>query len=172
MKLVVLLFKIKQFLSAFTNKFIFDTEKARRKWRYLRWGNKVASIGKNVVFFKGAIINDAYNVKIGNDVGIGNYVVIWGSGGVEIGNDVLIAANSVITSDGHEVNAVKFRESVHVQKVKIGNNVWIGASVCILPGVEIGDNTIIAARSVVTKNIPANVIAAGTPAEVIKERKV
>lgn len=171
MKLVVLLYKLRQLVSAIVNKFI-NTEKARRKWRYLYWGNRVSSIGKNVVFFKGAIINDPYNVKIGNDTGIGNYVVIWGSGGVEIGNDVLIAANSVITSDGHDVKAVKFRETSFTQKVKIGNNVWIGAAVCVLPGVEIGDNTIIAAGSVVTKNIPANVIAAGAPAEVIKERLV
>lgn len=54
-------------------------------------------------------------------------------------------------------------------KVRIGNNVWIGAQACILPGVTIGDNTVIAGGSVVTKDIPANVIAAGNPCRVIRE---
>ena len=50
-----------------------------------------------------------------------------------------------------------------------GNNVWIGAQVCVLPGVTIGDNTVIGAGSVVNRDIPANVIAAGNPCRVIRE---
>ena len=53
--------------------------------------------------------------------------------------------------------------------ITVGNNVWIGAQVCVLPGVTIGDNTVIGAGSVVTKNIPANVLAAGNPCRVIRE---
>lgn len=170
MKFVTLIYKIYQFVHKTIDSYLFNIEKAKRKWRYLYWGNKVKSIGKDVVFFKGVIFNDGYNVRIGNNVGIGNYVVIWGSGGVTIGNDVLIAAHSVITSDGHDVNAKLFRETLSVAPVKIGDNVWIGASVNILPGVTIGDNAIIAAGSVVNKDIPANSIAAGVPAKVVKSR--
>ena len=53
--------------------------------------------------------------------------------------------------------------------ITIGNNVWIGAQVCVLPGVTIGDNTVIGAGSVVNRDIPANVIAAGNPCRVIRE---
>lgn len=52
--------------------------------------------------------------------------------------------------------------------VRIGNNVWVGANVTILPGVSIGDNAIIAAGAVVTKDVPANMLAAGIPAKVIR----
>lgn len=55
--------------------------------------------------------------------------------------------------------------------IKIGNNVWIGGNVCVMPGVTIGDNVVIGAGSVVTKDIHSNVIAAGTPCKVIKELK-
>ena len=53
--------------------------------------------------------------------------------------------------------------------VTIGNNVWIGANVSIMPGVTIGDNTVIGAGSVVTRDIPANVVAMGTPCRVVRE---
>jgi acetyltransferase-like isoleucine patch superfamily enzyme len=53
--------------------------------------------------------------------------------------------------------------------ITIGNNVWIGAQVCVLPGVTIGDNTIIGAGSVVTKSIPANVLAVGNPCRVVRQ---
>jgi len=144
--------------------------KLGRLWRFLYWKRKLKQIGENVVFFKGVIINDPYNVIIGNNTGVGNYVVMWGAGGIEIGNDVLIAAHSVLTADGHDTNAELFRKSSYLKKIKIGNNVWIGANVCVLPGVEIGDNCIIAAGSVVTKSILHNSIAAGVPAVVLKKR--
>lgn len=168
MKGVTLIFKIYQFFYKLIDKNLFTIEKAKRKWRQLYWGSRIAELGKDVAFFKGVVINDGYNVRIGNNTGIGNYVVIWGSGGVTIGNDTLIAANSVITSDGHDVNAKLYRESSHVSPVKIGNNVWIGAGVIVLPGVTIGDNAIVAAGSVVNKDVEANSIVAGVPAKLIK----
>ena len=61
------------------------------------------------------------------------------------------------------------RHDLHPLPVRIGNNVWVGANVTILPGVSIGDNAIIAAGAVVTKDIPANMLAAGIPAKVIRQ---
>lgn len=168
MKGVTLIFKVYQFFYKFFDKNLFSIDKAKRKWGQLYWGSRIAELGKDVAFFKGAIINDGYNVRIGNNVGIGNYVVVWGSGGVTIGNDTLIAANSVITSDGHDVSSKLYRESSHVAPVKIGNNVWIGAGVIVLPGVTIGDNAIVAAGSVVNKNVNMNTIVGGVPAKFIK----
>ena len=61
------------------------------------------------------------------------------------------------------------KELEYAKPIKVGNNVWIGGNVTVLPGVSIGDNVVIGAESVVTKDIPSNVIAVGNPCRVIKE---
>lgn len=86
---------------------------------------------------------------------------------IQIGDNTIIGANSKISDrNGHED-----RYHYPPKEVRIGNHVWLGMNVIVLPGVEIGDNSIIGAGSIVTKNIPANVIAAGNPCRVIKELK-
>lgn len=83
---------------------------------------------------------------------------------IQIGNNVIVGANSKISDrNGHED-----RYYYPPREVKIGNNVWVGMDVTIMPGVEIGDNSIIGAGSIVTKDIPANVVAAGNPCKVIR----
>ena len=93
---------------------------------------------------------------------------------IEIGENFFMNMDCVIL-DGAKV---KFGDNVFVRRINgleyalpitVGNNVWIGAHVCVLPGVSIGDNTVIGAGSVVTKNIPANVLAYGNPCKVIRE---
>ena len=89
---------------------------------------------------------------------------------VEIGDDVQLGPNVQIYDHDHDfradggVKVGKYKTS----PVKIGNNVWIGGSATILPGVTIGDNVTIGAGSVVTKDIPSNVVAVGNPCRVIK----
>lgn len=85
-----------------------------------------------------------------------------------IGDNVLIASHTIITSLTHDPNAEIYRETLIKKKVKIGNNVWIGAGAIILPGVTIGDGAIIGAGSVVTKDIPPNTIVAWVPAKFIR----
>ena len=91
-----------------------------------------------------------------------------------IGPDVKIyTANHPVRSEDRyyiDENGKKFWHTF-IEKVTIGNNVWIGGGAIICPNVTIGDNTVIGAGSVVTKSIPANVIAAGSPCRVIKENK-
>lgn len=89
---------------------------------------------------------------------------------IEIGDNVLLAPNVQIYTAGHPLD-VKARVEEGVEfglPIKIGNNVWIGGGAIICPNVTIGDNTVIGAGSVVTKDIPANVVAAGNPCRVIK----
>ncbi|MBA7802765.1 galactoside O-acetyltransferase [Citrobacter freundii] len=88
---------------------------------------------------------------------------------VTIGDNVLIAPNVTISVTGHPVHHElrKFGEMFSFP-VTIGNNVWIGSNVVINPGITIGDNSVIGAGSVVTKNIPANVVAVGVPCRVIR----
>ena len=81
-----------------------------------------------------------------------------------------IAPEVVITCAGRPVVAEQRNQGIETSKpITIGNSVWIGGSVTILPGVTIGDNVTIGAGSVVTKDIPSNVVAAGNPCRVIKE---
>ena len=124
--------------------------------------------GKNIKFWSGVVIHSPEKVSIGDNVGIGDYVVVWGGGEVRIGSDVLIAAHSVITSQGHELNGKLYRTTNLLEPVIIGNNVWIGASCVILPGVSIGNNAVVAAGSVVNRDVPANSVVGGVPAKLIK----
>lgn len=161
------------FFYLFHRPFLFINRKFEisSNWAYYKFKKKLKHLGSGTKFWKGVIIHGPDEVSIGCNTGIGDYVVIWGAGGVEIGNDVLIAANSVIASQSHDVNALVYRLSYIKKKIVIGNNVWLGAGVLVMPGVTIGNNSIIGAGSVVTRNIPQNSIAVGAPAVVIKQIK-
>jgi maltose O-acetyltransferase len=88
---------------------------------------------------------------------------------VEIGNDVLCAPYVQIYAAHHPIDPTMRRTGRELASpVRIGNNVWIGGGAIICPGVTIGDNTTIGAGSVVTRDIPANVVAAGNPCRVLR----
>lgn len=88
---------------------------------------------------------------------------------VEIGDNVLFAPNVSLYTAGHPIHPLSRNSGYEYGiPVKIGNNVWVGGNVVITPGVTIGDNVVIGAGSVVTKDIPANVVAAGNPCKVIR----
>jgi acetyltransferase-like isoleucine patch superfamily enzyme len=99
-----------------------------------------------------------------------NLIILCEGEGVYIGKDTLIGPNvEIYDSDFHDISPVNRKWGpAKTAKVSIGNNVWLGANVKILKGVKIGDNSIIANSSVVTKSIPENVIAGGIPAKVIR----
>ena len=115
----------------------------------------------------------------GNNVQINDFVHIAALDSVKIGNNVLIASKVFITDLEHGSYSGNEYDSVPDSIVKdrplsskpvfIKDNVWIGEYVSVLPGVTIGENSIIGANSVVTKNIPANSIAVGSPAKIIKK---
>ena len=97
-------------------------------------------------------------------------LTILDSGKVIIGDNVLIGPNVSIYSVTHPFDYIERRKGyIQGKQITIGNDVWIGGNVVILPGVSIGDNTIIGAGSVVTKDIPSNVIAVGNPCKIIKK---
>lgn len=109
-------------------------------------------------------------VRIGNHTCINNNAAIISDGaGIEIGDDVLIGTSvQIYDSDFHTIDPARRSDIPQSMPVKIGNNVFIGASVTILKGVEIGDNSVIASNAVVVANIPADSVAAGNPAKVIR----
>ncbi len=110
------------------------------------------------------------NVHIGNCFYANFNLVIVDDIDVYIGEHVMIAPNVTITPTGHPVDPDLRKPGNQFSiPVKIGNNVWIGSNAVILPGVTIGDNSVIGAGSVVTHDIPENVIAVGNPCRVLRK---
>jgi len=111
-----------------------------------------------------------YNIEVGEFFYANYNCIILDVAKVKIGDNVMFAPNVAIYTAGHPVHP-ESRSSGYEYGIgiTIGNNVWIGGNTVINPGVTIGDNTVIGAGSVVTKDIPANVIAMGIPCKVIRE---
>lgn len=113
-----------------------------------------------------------YNIEIGENFYANHNLMILDGNKVEFGDNVFIAPNCGFYTAGHPLDYKRRNKGLEYAKpIKVGNNVWIGGNVVVLPGVTIGDNSVIGAGSVVTKDIPSNVVAVGNPAKVIKEIK-
>lgn len=107
------------------------------------------------------------NTIVGENVFINAGCQFQDQGGIEIGEGSLIGHNVVLATLNHELEPAR-RQICVPSPIKIGKNVWIGSNSTILPGITIGDNAVIAAGAVVTKNVEANVIVGGVPAKFIK----
>ncbi len=88
---------------------------------------------------------------------------------IEIGSNCLFGPNVTLCTTGHPISPNHRMDGMYSFPIKIGNTCWIGANVIILPGITIGDHSVIGAGSVVTKDIPANVVAAGNPCRVLRQ---
>lgn len=129
-------------------------------------------VGSNVNVAKGVKFGKGSNIQIGNNSGIGECSTIVNMADVIIGNDVMIAPEVLFLTGGHEYHndALLLREQSRVMKpIIIGNDCWIGARAIILPGVTVSNRVIIAAGSVVTKDLPESGIYGGNPARKIKD---
>ena len=110
------------------------------------------------------------NIEIGDNFFANFHLTILDEAKVSIGDNVFIAPNVSIYTAGHPLDPAERNTLVEYAKpVTIGNNVWIGGSVTIIPGVAIGDNVTIGAGSVVVKDIPPDCVAAGNPCRVIRK---
>lgn len=110
------------------------------------------------------------NINIGDNFYANFDCIMLDGGGIEIGNNVLFGPRVGIYTSNHAINAEeRAAGACYAKPVKIGNRVWIGAGVHINQGVTIGDDAIVGSGSVVTKDIPAGVIAAGVPCRVLRE---
>lgn len=110
-----------------------------------------------------------YNIQIGENFYAGYNCTILDMAQVIIGDNCMIGPNTGIYTAGHSIEPKDRNRSGYAIPIKIGNDVWIGGSCVILPGVTVGDNSVVAAGSVVTRDVPANTIVAGNPAKEIKK---
>ena len=110
-----------------------------------------------------------YNIEIGENFYSNHNLVILDAAKVKFGDNVFIGPNCGFYTAGHPLDAKTRNQGLEYAKpIEVGDNVWIGGNVVILPGVKIGNNTVIGAGSVVTRDIPDNVVAVGNPCRVIK----
>lgn len=114
------------------------------------WGGKYMHFGDNVYA--------NFNLTVVDDTD------------VYVGDNVLIGPNVTLITGTHPIHpGLRAKQAQYNVPVVVGNNVWLGANAVVLPGVHIGDNSVIGAGSIVTKDIPANVVAVGNPCRVLRE---
>ncbi|MBW8327224.1 MAG: sugar O-acetyltransferase [Prolixibacteraceae bacterium] len=127
-----------------------------------------SEIDESVAVFTPMYINYGKHTKIGKNVFINFDCTFLDLGGITIEDGVLIAPKVSLLSEGHPISP-EHRHSLTVGHIHIKKNAWIGANVTILQGVTIGENSVVAAGSVVSKDVPDNSIVGGIPAKISKE---
>lgn len=163
---------------------------SRIRWgRFLRLGDHVSLsglghegiiLGNNVgigahsrIVVSTSLNEIGSHIRIGDNVGIGEFAYLGGAGGLEIGSDCIIGQYFSCHPENHRYDQQGIpirRQGVHRKGISIGNNCWIGSKVTILDGVCIGDGCVIAAGAVVTRSIPPDSVARGVPARIVGHR--
>ena len=132
----------------------------------------LAKMGRGVIIKQRCYIGKGDEIRVGNNSQLGQGARI--NSYVTIGDNVLMGPDVVIMSSSHAFERIDIpinkQGACPIRPITIGNDVWIGTRVIILPGVAIGDQAVIAAGSVVTKDVPARAIVGGVPAKFIRER--
>ncbi len=138
--------------------------------QYKQLQEMFGSVGSNVWIAKYFNCDNGLKIHIGDNF-TGNYnLTILDIREVYIGDNVMIGPNTLITTVGHPLSPMKRRQHMGIAKpIHIGNDVWIGGNATILPGVTIGNNVVVAAGAVVTKDVPDNCVVGGVPARKIKD---
>jgi maltose O-acetyltransferase len=129
------------------------------------------SCGRNINVEHGAYFASGRDIEIGDNSGLGLDCRVTGP--LKIGKDVMMAPDVMIFTQNHETNRLDIPmrlQTAPKKPVIIGDDVWIGACVIILPGVTVGNGAILAAGAIVTKNVPDYAIVGGNPARIIKMR--
>ena len=130
----------------------------------------LAEVGKNCYVEPPLHANWGCHTHFGNNVYANFNLTLVDDTDIFVGDSVMFGPNVTVATAGHPINPDLRRDVAQYNiPVHIGNNVWIGANSVILPGITIGDNSVIGAGSVVTKDIPANVVAVGNPCKVLRE---
>ena len=125
--------------------------------------------GKNVTLLSPFHCDYGKQIEIADNVFINYNCVMLDVGRIVIGENTLLGPNVCLAAAGHPIHPLSRRSGYEYgAPITIGKDVWLGANVVVCPGVHIGDGSVVGAGSVVTKDIPANVIAAGNPCRVLR----
>ena len=108
------------------------------------------------------------DIRVGRNVFINQNCTMYDLGGIDIGDDVMIGPNVSLITSSHPIEPSQRRAFVAAKPIVIEKNVWIAAGVTIIGGVRVGENSVVAAGSVVTRDVPRNTLVAGNPARVIR----
>ena len=141
-----------------------------KKWRVLVLKCFGAKIEWSSHIYASVKIWAPWNLEIGANSSLGPNVDCYNQGKISIGANTVISQKSYLCASTHDYTKIDF--PLILKPITIGNGVWIAADAFIGPGVFIGDDSVIAARSVVVKNVEANAIMGGNPAKIIKSRTI
>ena len=108
------------------------------------------------------------DIRVGRNVFVNQNCTFYDLGGLDIADNVMIGPNVSLITSGHPIEPSERFASVVAKPIVIESNVWIAAGVIIIGGVTVGENSVVAAGSVVTKDVPANTLVGGNPARVIR----
>lgn len=141
-----------------------DSEERKEKLRTL-----IPSL-KEFTIHRGFKCDYGFNIQVGENFYANYNLVVLDEARITIGDNVLIGPNCSLITALHPLDVKERLKGIESAKeIKIGNNVWLAEGVTIMPGVSIGDNVVIGAKSLVTKDIPSNVLAFGNPCKVQRE---
>lgn len=143
-------------------------------WRLKIKGPGFVTFGDNVNLWAHAEPNQfltftpSAQIVIGNSCRL-NGVTLQARTSVVVQDQAMIGSAVIMDNDFHGLNPARRNENIPTKPIVIGKNAWVAGQAAILKGVEIGENSVIGFRAVVTKNVPANTVVAGNPAKIIKE---
>jgi acetyltransferase-like isoleucine patch superfamily enzyme len=144
--------------------------RSSRSW-YLE--REAQAYGERSVVGRGCRVLGTERLTIGAGVVVARHVTLDARGGLELADEALIGFESVLLTHTHrsdEVGVAIQHQGMYSAPVRIGARAWLGMRVLVLPGVEIGEDAIVASGAVVTRSIPARAVAAGVPAQVLRTR--
>ncbi|WP_278236841.1 DapH/DapD/GlmU-related protein [Isoptericola sp. AK164] len=126
-----------------------------------------APVDDSVTLFPPFTADFGRGIRLGKRVFVNSGCRFQDQGGVTIGDDCLVGHNAVLATLNHDLDPSR-RTDLHPAPIVLGRNVWVGANVTILPGVTVGDDAVIGAGSLVTKDVPSGVVVVGSPARVVR----
>ncbi|MDT0688828.1 WcaF family extracellular polysaccharide biosynthesis acetyltransferase [Salegentibacter sp. F188] len=149
--------------------FLFQyTPNPLHRWRCFLLRLFGAKIGKGVHVYPGVKIWAPWNLELEDECGIGNGATIYSQGKIKIGKRTVISQGAHLVAGTHDYTKAGF--PLITMPIDIGANAWIAAEAFVHPGVIIGEGSVVGARSVVTKNLPAWMVCSGHPCKPIKPR--
>jgi maltose O-acetyltransferase len=133
-------------------------------------GDLLGSLGESTVIRPPLYVDYGVHIRVGARTFVNFGLVALDVAEITIGDDVQIGPNVELLTPVHPLEPGPRRNKLEAAKpIRVGNNVWLGGGAIVCPGVSIGENTVVGAGAVVTKDLPANVLAVGNPARAIRE---